>query len=306
MNRRTATALGLGIGAAVAAVEIARRTRSRDDTPLATLTTGSYAKVETSDGALLEVHDAGAGPLVVLPHCWGGSMDTWAPVAAALVDRGFRVVRYNHRGHGASTVVGEADVHRLGTDLLEVLEAIDARDAVIAGHSMGGMATQAFAIDYPEAARERVRGLVLVATASGGLARSPLARYGPYVVGVPALDRLMAGRRGGAIVRGAHGRRPNAAAVRATRDAFVATPPAVRRAQLRAMLEMDLRDGRASIKVPTTVVAGTRDGLTPISHSRGIAKAIPGARLVEVPGAGHMLPYEATELVTDLIAEAHQ
>jgi pimeloyl-ACP methyl ester carboxylesterase len=102
-------------------------------------------------------------------------------------------------------------------------------------------------------------------------------------------------------VRGAFGQKPNRAAVRETRDLFLGTPAAVRIAHVEAILAMDILGGCRTIAVPTTVVIGTRDTVTPPGLGRRIAATIPGARLVEVPGAGHMLPYEATDLLVDVI-----
>lgn len=305
---QTAAAVGIGTALLVAAEAARRRRRAVAPTgeprpPLA----GPRSKVETSDGAVIQVQVDGpaGGPTVVLPHCWTGSPAIWEEVAAALVDQGHRVVRYEQRGHGGSTIGAEGvTIARLGTDLRDVLVAVDGRDAVIAGHSLGGMATQSFAIEHRDVLAERVRALVLVATASAGL-DSPLARAGLRVVGAPAVGRLLSRRGGHRFVRGALGRGATAAAITLTRDTFVATPPSVRVDVLRAMLAMDLRRGLDSISVPTTVVVGSRDTLTPPSHGQGLAASIPGARLVEVPGAGHMLPLEAPQLLFDLIGGAH-
>lgn len=303
MKRRTITAIGLATVAGVVAADAARRRRAVHE-PLAVVSGGELSKVETSDGAVLTVHIAGDGPeTVVLSHCWTGDMRIWEPVAARLIGDGHRVVRYDQRGHGASTVGSDGcGVSRLGQDLREVLEAVDVRNAVLAGHSMGGMTAQAFVIDHPEVAAERIRGLVLVATASGGIAALPTTRIVPAVVGSPAIERLLRSRRGQVFVRGALGKGASPHAVALTRDTFVATAGYVRRNQFVALSEMDLLESRHSINVPTTVVVGTRDTLTPPAWAKGIATAIPGAQLVTVPGAGHMLPLEATELVADLIA----
>ncbi len=303
-TKRTLAVAGAAAAVAAAGTVVARRRRHAEDT-LATLELGEFTKIETSDGAILSVHTAGEGPTVVLAHCWTGEMDTWAPVAAALVDRGHQVIRYDQRGHGRSTTGAEpVSIQRLGTDLRDLLDALDVCDAVVAGHSMGGMGAQAFAIDHPDVVAHRVKALVLAATASAGLGRTPLNRIGPYLVGSSRLDALMSRRAGTTLFRGSHGRAARPAAVRATRDSFVATPARVRLDCLRAINAMDLRDGRSGITVPTTVVLGTRDTLTPPRYGREIAAAIPGARLIGIPGAGHMLPYEATELLTDLITEA--
>jgi pimeloyl-ACP methyl ester carboxylesterase len=100
------------------------------------------------------------------------------------------------------------------------------------------------------------------------------------------------------------GRRPRQAHLVATRDAWLSLPTDVRRQFLIALQAMDFRPGLAHVAVPTTVVVGSRDLLTPPRLGRAIAAAIPGARLVEVPGAGHMLPFEEPDLLAELILAA--
>jgi pimeloyl-ACP methyl ester carboxylesterase len=105
-------------------------------------------------------------------------------------------------------------------------------------------------------------------------------------------------------MRATVGRRPRLDHLLATRDSFLATPADVRLAFFRAMRSMDLRADLGSVAVRTTVVMGRRDLMTPPRLSRLIATTVPGARLVEVADAGHMLPLEEPDLLTDLIAEA--
>src|SRR5437016_7663712 len=90
--RRRASYLGLGAAAIAGAAYVARR-RGDEGSPLAKVEGGERTKVETSDGAVLDVHVAGDGPAAVLPHCWTGTMEVWAPVAAKLVASGHRVIR---------------------------------------------------------------------------------------------------------------------------------------------------------------------------------------------------------------------
>src|SRR6266545_6718296 len=162
------TAFAGAAGATLAAVAAGRRWRTAHD-PCAghvlELEGAGAFKVERPDGAVLDGVVVGSGPTVVLSHCWTGTRTTWEPVAARLVARGLRVVLYDQRGHGASTPGPEVPtVERLGEDLGAVLEAIDARDAVVVGHSMGGMAVQALAVSRPDVIAGRVRALVLAGT----------------------------------------------------------------------------------------------------------------------------------------------
>lgn len=304
VNRRR-TLLALGAGAAGAAVLLARRA---DRSPWPAMTDGERREVAASDGAQLVVDLQGPadGPVVVLAHCWGGDPHNWEAVAARLVADGHRVVRWYQRGHGPSTVGGEGlAIDRFGDDLAEILTGLDLRDAVVAGHSLGGMTTQAFAIRHPDVAAERVRALVLVATSAGGLAATPLGRSsGALVRNVARLDRALLAPGGHLLVRNTLGRGATPAMVRATRDHFVGTPAATRGGIAEAMIAMDYREGGRAIAVPTTVVVGSRDTLTPVRHSKALAAAIPGARLEVLPGLGHMLPFEAPSRLVELIEAA--
>jgi len=299
-----------GAGAAAAAIATGRRWRRAEDPSAGRVLDleGARAfKVDRPDGAVLDGVVAGPpdGPLVVLSHCWTGTRATWEPVAARLVERGCRVVLYDQRGHGTSTGgTAPPTVDGLGEDLAAVLEAVDARHAVLVGHSMGGMTVLALAVNRPDVVAARVGALVLAGTAGFGVAAGPLAAPVRFLSGNRGVDRLMAGRLGPPLSRGAVGRHPRQAHVVATRDAWLSLPPGVRRQFLVALQAMDFRAGLGKIGVPTTVVVGSRDLLTPPRLGRGIAAVVPGARLVEVPGAGHMLPYEEPDLLAEIIGAA--
>ncbi len=307
MKRSVGWGAAGAVAATVVGAEVARRrARSEDDDLEDQLGTGESFKVEADDGAVLDGVVIGDGPDVVLSHCWTGTRDVWSPVTSRLLDAGHRLVLYDQRGHGTSTLGDTAPtVAQLGDDLRSVLEAVDARYAVVAGHSMGGMAVQALAVDHPDVTAQRVRALVLVSTASRLTGLMYLGHVAATVVGNELVGRLVAGRIGSVLVRPTAGRSISRRHLAITQSGFSTTPSAVRLAYLKAMQAMDLRDGLADVAVPTTVVVGRRDVLTPVRFSQAIVAAIPGARLVEVPGAGHMLPFEAPDLLADLIAQAH-
>ncbi len=307
MRART-VALGLGavtaLGAAAAwradrrwsAAEDAIRPGDLD------LPDGKPLTVTTDDGAELVGSISGEGPLVVLPHCWTGSRTMWAPVAHRLLEAGHQVVLYDQRGHGESTVGEDGfTIERLGADLKAVLEAVDAREAVLAGHSMGGMTIQALVAHHPEVVDERVRSLVLVSTAASGLGGGRADALGLRVIASTGLERAMRTRAGHALVRGSVGRSVRRDHLVLTRDLFVACAPEARAGFLGAMQTMDLREGIAATGVPTTVVVGSRDQLTKPGMAAELVDAIPDAELVTLPDVGHQLPLEAPDEVTEQI-----
>jgi non-heme chloroperoxidase len=267
--------------------------------------------VSTPDGAELAVWDlAGSGPaapVVVLPHCWGGTHEIWLPVARRLRLQGTRVVLYDQRGHGASTRgTAPLTMETLAHDLATVLTATDGRDVVLAGHSMGGMTIMSLAAHRPEVLRERAKATVLVATAAtnagGGSAAG--ARVAGAVVGSAFVTRTLRARNGHRFVRVAFGDSPVRSHLDLTRDLFGNCHGAVRSDLLVALSSMNLLEGLAAMEVPTTVMVGSRDVLTVPKKARQIVATVPGARLVTLRDRGHMLPLEDPDAVADEIVRA--
>lgn len=264
---------------------------------------GEPLTITTDDGAELDALVAGPadGPLVVLPHCWTGTKEIWAPVARRLVASGHRVVLYDQRGHGRSTLGSEPmRMERLGEDLRRVLVAVGANEVVLAGHSMGGMTVQALAVAHADLVQRYVKGIVLVATAAHLGVRRPL----PDGVATLLLgDAINVGlsRAGLLATRRAVGVKAYKAHVEATHRAFASTAGNVRSGFFVGMWHMDFRDGLADVRVPTTVLVGTHDRLTPVRLARVLAERIPGAELEVLDGAGHMLPLEEPDRVAAAI-----
>lgn len=294
------------VGAVAAAV--ARRRRQRRPDPCGpeglALPDGRGDVVATADGAALAVHVAGPddGPVVVLVHCWTGAKELWGPVARRLVHAGHRVVLYDQRGHGSSTWGdGLPDIDQLGDDLAAVLARVDARDALVAGHSMGGMSIQAYVGRHPGDAAERLSGAVLVATAARTFGRELPAALAERVLGDVAPAWTRTGRIGTSLARRSMGAGAHPAHAVAVRDLLHATPGPVRVGCLLAMARMDLGPGLAATQVPATVLVGTRDLLTPPRSARALAAAWPDAELTVLPGAGHMLPIERPDEVVEAV-----
>lgn len=303
MRARTALAAAAGTAAVGALVAANRRRPVGGPHPAPLDLHGARTTtVVTSDGGTLAVTETGAGPLVVFAHGWTESRTIWTSVAAELAS-GHRVVLYDQRGHGASTVGSDGiSIERLGQDLHDILVAYEAEDAVLVGHSMGGMTVMELLGSRPELTETRVGAAVLVSTAAAGLGTHPrVDALAARVVGSPLVTRLFAGRAGPILARRSLGRRPQSAHSTATAALFATTSETIRRDCFVAMSAMDLRAGLALVDCPVTVVVGERDRLTPPRLAREIAALINGAELVVIPDAGHQLPFEVPGRLAALI-----
>jgi pimeloyl-ACP methyl ester carboxylesterase len=278
------------------------------------------SRFTTSDGTALHVVDTGprdAETTVVLLHGWTLDHTSWDRVAGALPGR---VLRYDHRGHGASAPAppGTATIERLARDLAELLaDRVPTGRVVLAGHSMGGMTIMALAETHP-VLLERVAGVALVATSCGGLAQVSLGlpeRVAALVArGEKVVNRRIAALRGPVLLRRPRvvrpglrwllfGTRPGRADVAATADAVARCHPASLVAFRESLSEHERREALAALApVPSVVLAGAADRLTPVPHAAVIADELPGTELVVLPGAGHMLPLERPAEVATRIA----
>jgi pimeloyl-ACP methyl ester carboxylesterase len=263
--------------------------------------------IETDDGGEIHVLERGQGPPIVLLHgitlaarIWGYQLHDLAAT--------HRVIAIDQRGHGRSRPGRErADLTRLGTDLLTVLEALDLRQAVVVGHSMGGMVVLRLLADRPETLSERVVGVGLVATSGGPLGRLPywelLARTLARLVAL-RLHRLdgvgrgllPAGDLAYLIARGSFGAAPRPAHVELTRAIIDDTSVAVVAELLSDVMTVDLSSRLGAVDLPALVVVGSRDALTPAWHARRLVASLPRAEeLLTLPGCGHMVMLERRE-----------
>ncbi len=140
------------VGLAIAVPRVVRR---RDDRRASSSElTGpapvlEHHTVTSSDGTLIHVAELGAGPPLVLIHGLSLTHDLWRYQFIDLADR-FRVIAYDLRGHGKSTIGTDGiGPHQSAADLLAVLEQLDIDGAVVAGHSIGGTVLGQFCADHP-------------------------------------------------------------------------------------------------------------------------------------------------------------
>ncbi|MET0920605.1 MAG: alpha/beta fold hydrolase [Acidimicrobiia bacterium] len=281
-----------------------------------------FVRVDTHDGGsiyAIERTPTGRGsdasdssldeaPTIVLAHGITLSSRVWARQFRTLPEAGFRTIAFDGRGHGESTVGDSGhSIDNLADDLRAVLTAFDVRNAVLVGHSMGGMAVQSLAARHPEEIAARVRGIVLLSTSARAMTSDAhrTRRSLERVVGVvPDVGAVMRQRNLGLLIaRVGFGDDADPRGVEATRQMLGACSRDTLRDAGRALLTLDFSAQLPEINVPTLVVVGSADVVTSPRESRQIADLIPHAELVEFPRAGHMLMYERTEELDRLIVD---
>jgi pimeloyl-ACP methyl ester carboxylesterase len=263
----------------------------------------------------VEVHGPDAAPTVVLIHGWTCSIPFWAPVISALRED-LRVVVYDQRGHGASDVPGQGhySVQALVDDLTAVLDAAlpPGQKAILAGHSMGGMTIMAAALR--PSILSRAHSALLTSTGFTELAAAarifPFAARNP-VWGARATRRVMGSRlplgpvtpvASRMLKYGTLGPQASKQLARYNASVVHACRPRPRAAWGHVLDSIELSDALQHLALPTSVLVGTADRLTPPAQARGIVEALPQCEgLTELPGIGHMTPLEAPDVVVDLI-----
>ncbi|SEG34923.1 Pimeloyl-ACP methyl ester carboxylesterase [Actinacidiphila yanglinensis] len=268
----------------------------------------------SADGTHLHVEEYGRsdGPTVVLAHGWTCSTLFWAPIVRAL-SSDFRLIAYDQRGHGLSAAPATREGYGTGVladDLQAVLEAVlpDGESALLVGHSMGGMTIMAAA--DRQAVRARTAAALLVSTGSSRLLGS--TQVLPPRLSARWLRRafhrqLLVSRlplgpvtpvAKAALKYGVMSPGSTAEQVAFCARIVHACKARQRSAWGKVLAVLDLDAELAALTVPTGVLVGTVDKLTPKVHAHRMAAALPHCTgLTELPGRGHMTPVEDTPAV---------
>ncbi|WP_280227877.1 alpha/beta fold hydrolase [Nocardia farcinica] len=280
--------------------------------------------VTTDDGVALAVREYGprdAELTVVLVHGHCLRSESWTAVRDELLRRHphARVLCYDHRGHGDSAAAPRHtyQLDRLARDLRAVLDTlVPVGPVVLAGHSMGGMTVLTYAGRYPREIGTRVVGVALLATAASGIAdagfgrllRNPVVSAFQWAVRrAPRLmqrAKLLACKLFAPVIRTAEfGDRAVSPQVLALANAMHNETSIVTMASfLSAFMSYDRTDALPVLSaVPTVVLCGSADLMTPPAHSVAMAAAVEYSDLVVVDGAGHSVILEEPGQVAEVL-----
>lgn len=245
--------------------------------------------------------DAGSGPVVVLLHAFPLSRAMWAPQMEALRAT-HRVLAMDLRGFGGSKAFADPpSLDQVADDVAGLLDELGIKDRIVLGGlSMGGYA--AFAFVRRHAAR--LRGLILADTraeaddAEGKTNRDRLMAYAAQNTARDVLDQML----GKLVAAETRTRHPEV--VESIRSIASSQTPAAIIGALKAMRERpDSGPTLASITVPTLVIVGEKDTLTPPAMSESLAARIAGAKLVRIEDAGHLSNLEKPERFNAAVRE---
>jgi pimeloyl-ACP methyl ester carboxylesterase len=249
---------------------------------------GRAPTTRMTDQPHLHVEAEGQGPVVLLGHGFGGSARNFRAQSRALAAKAL-VVRFDARGHARSDAPLEATAYTPGAfvaDVERILDARDARTAVVGGLSMGAGIALRFALAHPERTRALVLAAFPAAADRAGSYASVAERFAARI------DRDGLEAAGAEFVWGADsGFDAEGAAL--VRRGFLEHQPHAMAHILRGVIAVqpsvaELAPVVAAVRIPTLVVVGARDRLS-LDACRALARALPNAELVEIPDAGHLV-----------------
>jgi pimeloyl-ACP methyl ester carboxylesterase len=218
------------------------------------------------------------GPTAVFVHGAGGAQEQWRFQLRHLGSR-WNTLAVDLPGHGASQGPGYRTIGDYRDFIRDLLDNLGITGAVLVGHSMGGGIAQSFALSYPG----RLAGLVLVGTGAR------LRVHPDILASLRCGDMEAAGQL---ISRWAYSQTALPATVAQGAEAFARNGASILEGDFLACDAFDAIGTIPAIRIPTLVICGEDDRLTPVKYAQFLQREIPGATLATIPGAGHMVMLE--------------
>ena len=241
------------------------------------------------------VRVSGAGAPLVFVHGFTTTAEFWREQIEAFSSR-YRVVRINLPGHGVSPRPEGRDytIPAFADDVLGVFRALEIDEAVLIGLSMGGTVAQSFTLSHPG----RVRALVLVGATPHGLGED--VNVDNVMKAIDELGVVTASQN---VIERSFGRAAGAGLVAFAKEEVAQTPAFVARQAIASLNASDSRGRLGEIGVPTLVVVGDEDIITPPTESAVLAEGIPDSRLEVIADAGHFPMLEQPQVFNRVLGD---
>lgn len=218
--------------------------------------------------------------VILFIHGAGGGQYTWS-YQKAFFEKRFNPIILELPGHGASEGEGEEEIGRYAEHICSFLEALALSNVFLVGHSMGGAITQTVALKHPEL----LKGIVLVGTGAR-LRVLPLILNGiqtNFEETVRKINELCFFQKSSPLL------------MERSFAGLMQCRPEVLYGDYLACDRFDIMNEVEKIDLPTLILCGQEDGMTPVKYSQFLLRRIKGSRLEILPEAGHMVMMEAAE-----------
>lgn len=225
---------------------------------------------------------------VLFIHGAGGSQFTWS-CQKAFFEKAFTPIIIELPGHGASGGEGEEKIERYAEHVDSFLRALGLSKVFLVGHSMGGAIVQSLALSHPEISR----GIVLVGTGAK-------LRVFPSVLNGIKSDVKETVRK---IVQFAYSRKTPSEWIERGIEQLMQCWPEVLYGDFLACDRFDLMNEVAKIDLPTLILCGGEDEMTPVKYAQFLHSRIKGSRLEVLSNAGHMVMMESSESFNEKVRE---
>lgn len=260
--------------------------------------TDGHEFVAVSDGATIAFRRYGTPgkPRLLLIHSLALDSSIWSDVVSELQAQA-EILCIDCRGHGRSSRSPlSTAIERFADDVAEVLDKVGWDRVVVAGCSMGGCITQAFAARHPS----RVTAMTLIDTTAWYGQKAPQEwRARADKARAEGLSSMAAFQ----VTRwfGDRFRAENPAKMQEMMEIFVRNDLDAYEATCLMLGDADLRNALPGFRFPVSVIVGEEDYATPVESARQLAEAIPGASLTVLPGARHLTPIECSNVIAEAI-----
>ena len=226
--------------------------------------------------------------VVLFVHGAGGAQFTWS-YQKSFFEKRFSPIVIELPGHGESGREGEDEIGRYAEHVLAFLKALGLPEVFLIGHSMGGAIVQTMALNYPEG----IKGIILVGTGA------KLRVFPSILDGIKNRFEETVGN----IVRFAYSRKAPPELIERGVDELKRCKPEILYGDFLACDRFDFINEVDQIDLPSLVICGSEDELTPVKYSQFLHSRIKGSKLEILPNAGHMVMMEAPQAFNEKVGE---